>query len=349
MNPEYKKPGLGKTLAGMVVGFVLAALSPIVLMSEMLSLVVVIMLPSIALVVLNRWAGRGVALFSAIMQLMFSSRFLGDTFMWMSFFLTLMPLALLVRHENKPFFTQIKISVAAFGTGVLLAVSAAYFSFGGNMVERVLLELPKLLRTLPVESLEAVMNSYSALMGNALTAEEIYHAFDQMINALIPFYQMNLAGLVFGGALVSAVLCVWINARMRSGQGIAAEGTYIPMREWALPGSTTGGLLLILAVSLVMSLLELPQGEALFYTVYDICAAAFCIQALSSMARHLHASSLKRGARVGILVIVALLCIMGASMYVSIYGVASAVFGSKGMLRECMLNKQNNNHSNGNK
>lgn len=348
LNPEYKKPGLGKTLVGMLVGMVLAFLSPIVIMTEILSLVPVIMLPAIALIALNRWAGKGPALFSAMLQLMFCSRFLGNTFMWMTFFLNLLPVALLMRHENKPFFTQMKASIAAFGTGVLLAVSATYFSYGGNMVERVLLELPKVLRTLPAESVAGAMGSYASIMGRAVEVKDFYHLFDQMINTVIPVYKVNIPGLLFGGALISAVLCVGLNARMRFKQGIAAEGSYVPMREWALPGSTTGGLLLILAASFIMSSLDVPQGDAVFYAVYDIALAAFCIHALCSMARHLHASPLRHGLRVGFIAVLAVLCFMGASIYVSIYGVASAVFGSRGMLRERMENKRNNNHSDGN-
>ena len=107
MNPEKKSPGIVRLIAGMLLGVLLALLAPIVLMTEMLSLSVVLMLPSIALVVLNRWAGKGPALFSAMLQIMVSSRFLGSTFMWMSFFLTLLPVTLLIRHENKPFFTQL--------------------------------------------------------------------------------------------------------------------------------------------------------------------------------------------------------------------------------------------------
>lgn len=339
MNPEYKKIGVGRTIVGMLLGAVLALLSPIVMMTEMLSLVPVIMLPAIALVVLNRWAGRGPALFSAMLQLMFSARFLGNTFMWMAFFLNLLPVTLLMRHENKPFFTQMKISIAAFGTGVLLAVATAYFSYGGNMVERVLLELPKVLRTLPEESVRLAMGSYSAIMGNAVNVEEFYHLFDQMINAVIPVYKVNIPGLLFGGTLVSAVLCVGLNASMRNKQGIAAEGSYIPMREWALPGSTTGGLLLILAAGFIMSSLDVPQGDAVFYAVYDIALAAFCIHALCSMARRLHGSPMKHGLRVGFIAVMAVLCIMGASTYVSIYGVASAMFGSRGLLRERMESK----------
>lgn len=348
LNRANDKPGAGRAIAGMLIGMVLAVLSPLVMMTELLSLVVVLMLPSIALVALNRWAGRGAAFFSAMLQLMFSARFLGSAFMWMSFFLTLLPVALLIRNENKLFFTQMKISIAAFGAGVLLSVLSAYASYGGNMVERVLLELPKLVRTLPAESMEVIMESYSALIGNAMSVEEFYHVFDQMIHALIPVYQANLPGLIFAGALVSAVLCVGLNGLMRSKQGIAAGDSYLPMREWALPGSATGGLLLILLISFIMSAAGMQQGDAVLYAVYDIAAAAFCIQALCSMARHLHVSPLKHGVRVVIVSVLAVLCVSGASLYVSIYGVASAVFGSRGLLREHTENKQNNNHFDGN-
>lgn len=349
MNPENKTPGMMKLLAGMLLGAMLAFLSPIVLMTEMLSLSVVLMLPSIALVALNRWAGKGPALFSAIMQIMVSSRFLGSAFMWMSFFLTLLPVSLLIRHENKPFFTQVKISITAFCTGVVLSVAFTYFSYGGNIMDQLLLELPKLLRTLPVENLEIVMASYSNLIGEAVGAEEFYLIFDQMINGMLPVYRMSLPGLIFAGALVSAVICIALNGSARIKQGIAVEGSYLPVREWFLPGSATSGLLLMLAVSYAMSALKMRSGETLFYTVYDITVAAFCIQAFASIARRMHASNTKRGARVAAFVVLALLCLLGAAMVISLYGIASAVFGSKGMVRERMeRNNQNNNHIDGN-
>lgn len=349
MNPEKKTPGIGRMIAGMLLGMVLAVLSPVLLMTEMLSLSVVLMLPSIALVVLNRWAGKGPALFSAMMQLVINSRFLGNEFMWISFFLNLLPVALLMRHENKPFFTQIKLALASFGTGVVLAVAFSYFSYGGNMIDRLLLELPKLLRTLPQENLEIIMASYSTLLGEQVAAEEFYHIFDQLINGMLPVYHMNLPGLIFAGALISAVLCVSLNAGMRVRQGIAAEESHLPLREWALPGSATSGLLLMLAVSYAMSVFEMSSGDAVFYTVYDIAVAAFCIQAFASTARRMHATGTKRGARVLVFAVLAVLYLMGASAIISIYGIASAVFGSKGLMRERMeRNKQNNNHSDGN-
>lgn len=349
MNPVNKNPGIGKTLAGMLVGFLLAVVSPILMMTQMLSLTAVIMLPAVAVVALNRWAGKGPALFSAMLQLMFSARFLGDTFMWMSFFLTMLPVTLLIRNENKPFFTQIKLAIAAFGGGVVLTVFASYLSGGGDMVEGMLLKLPKMLRTLPAENVELVMQSYVALLGQNVAVDEFYQVFDQIIQSMILIYEANLPGLIFSGALVSAVLCVGLNGLMRTRQGIAAEGTYLPLREWALPASATGGILLILAVSFAMSELNVPQGETVFFAVYDIALAAFCIQALGSIARRLHESTFKPGVRTAILVLLMMLCVAALSIYMSIYGVASAVFGSKGLIRNRMQNENNNNHSDGTK
>ena len=121
------------------------------------------------------------------------------------------------------------------------------------------------------------------------------------------------------------------------------------MHEWALPGSATSGVLLMLAASYAISAFKLRSGDTVFYAVYDIAVAVFCIQAFASAARRMQAAHTKRGARVLILVVLAVLCLMGGSIFVSIYGIASAVFGSKGMVRERMeRNKQNTNHTDGN-
>lgn len=348
MNPENKKRGVGRMLVGMGLGIVLAILSPVLMMTEALSLTVVLMLPSIALVALNRWAGKAATLSSAMMQMCFSAMLLDGACMWMAFFLTLMPAALVIHYENKPFAVQMKASIAAFGTGVVLAVLAAYFVYGKNLIEQVLNRLPQMLRSLPADSMETVMKTYSDLFGRVMSTDDFYHAFDQMIYALTPVYRLNLPGLIFSGALISAVLCVGLNGLMRRKQGIATEETVRPLREWALPASVTGGILLMLAVSFVLDAVNFPQGETVFYTVYDIAVAVFCIHALASMARRLHVSPLKHGIKVGIIAVIAVLCLMGASMYVSIYGIASAVFGTKGLLRQRMINKKNDGHSNEN-
>ena len=315
--------------------------APMVMMTELLSLTVVLLLPSIGLMLIYHWAGKGPALLSAVLQLVFDAMFFGGAFMWAAFFMTLVPVAVLIRCADRPFFEQMRISIAAFGIGVLAAVLALYLSYGGNMIERVLLELPRAVRTLPQEALGAAMESVSAVLGESMTVEAFYEVFDAMIERLIPYYQLNLPGLIFSGALASAVLCTGIGSWMRRRQGRAKPGTSVPLREWALPASTTGGLLLIAAVSYVLCLLGMQEAETVFSTVFSIAQTAFCVQALTSFARRMHPLPVKQGVRVAVVAVAAVLCLLGGGSYVALYGCASAIFGSRGALRQKMNNNGN--------
>ena len=347
MKLENKAPGAGRLIFGCLLGVVLAVFAPVLVLTELFSLTMVVFFPAIALMLLYRWAGLVPALLSAMLQMSLTARMLGGAFVWMAFFTGLLPLILLVRCENKPFFTQMKVSIAAFGGGVVLSVMVIYLNYGGNMIERVLTELPRAMRQIPADMLAPAMENLGAALGRELAMEDFYKLFDDMVSTLIPVYQVNLPGLLFSGALVSAVLCTGLSSLMLKKQGRATEGAYLPLRRWALNASTTSGLLMMTAVSLIAYLAGMQQGQALFYTVYNIAAAAFCVQALSSMARHMYASRLKKGTQVFILIAISALCLMGASIYVALYGCTSAIMGRYGALRQRQegYNSRNNNHS----
>ena len=346
MNPENKNPTMGRALIGMVLAFVLAVLSPLLMLTQLFSLLSVIMVPSIGIVLLYRWAGKMPAIFAAMLQMMFTAQFLGSTFMWALFLMTIMPVMVLMRFEKQAFYTQLKAGIASFGAGVVLAVMVLYFSYGGNMIERALMQLPASIKNMPLEAIEPAMKSLSTALGRELTAESFQSVFEDLIVKLIPAYQLNLPGLVFSGALVSAVICVGLNAKLRSRAENTAEGAWIPLKEWSLPSSTTGGLLMITLISLIASEAGIQFGDTVFYTVFDIAVAAFCVQALASAARRMEQSNLSPRGRKAVFAIAIIICLMGASYYAGLYGCMSAIFGSKGALRERMENKkkQNDNH-----
>lgn len=333
LNLENKKFGIFRTLIGCLLGLVLALFSPAILFSELFSLMLVIVLPALGLMLLYRFTGRIPAILSSTLLLAFSARMLGSSFMWMMLFAAVMPTALLLYCERKPFYTQMKVTILAFGVGMVLSILVMYINYGGNLIERVLLAIPKLMRQLPEEITAVARESYAAMQGKSLTAEEFYQLYEQMINVSIPVYQMNLPGVLFGGVLVSAVGCVGLNSWILHKHNNAAEGAFLPLQAWALPASATGGLLLISAVSLIMYLAGMANGEELFCTVYNIAAVAFCIQAMASIARYMEKSSLKRGTKLAILIGVAVLCLLRAWLYLAIYGCASALFGRYGAVR----------------
>lgn len=341
LNQGNVKMGMGRAVAGIALGALLAAVAPIVLLSEVFSLIPVVLLPSIALVALYRWAGRGPALFSALLMVGVDFIFMGPELMFAALLASIVPPLVLLGLEKRPFFQQVTGSIAAFGAGVFAAVGVLYLSFGGNMIERALSQVPVVTRMLPVENLAPVMEVMGKMLGRTLSLEDFYAVYDALIAQLIPQYQLRLPEYILSGALISALVCAWLSNRMRVGRGKAAPGCFMPLREWALPASTTGGLLLMLVVSGVLWLAGMKSAHTVFCAVYGIAVVAFCTQMLASMARRMHRSPLPIGRRRAMLVITLVLCFLGASTVAAVFGCASAIIGSRGMLAQRMQNRDN--------
>ena len=342
MNQETKPKGAGRLIGACVLAIVLAGLSPIIILSELLSLLVVISVPAVCTMALYRWAGKAPAMLSCALQLVFTAQMLGGTFMWMSFCTSILPLFLLVRCDDKPFFTRMKVAVGAFCAGVVAAVAILYSTYGGNMIERVLQLLPQAMRSVPAEALQMPMETLSAALGSEMTVEGFYTLFDNMITSLIPYYQLNLPGLLFSGAIITAVLCAAIGSRMRLLIGAAAAGSHVPLREWFLPASTSSGVLTMVVAGYITYAAGMETGHTLYTTVYSIAVTVFCIQGLASIARRLYGGKMKAGGQAAMLIGFAVLALLGASVYLALYGFASALFGQKGAVRIHMEYKNKN-------
>lgn len=346
MNQGEIRIGLGKRIVGIVLGMVLALLAPMVLLTQVFSLMTVVMLPSIALVILYRWAGRGPALFSAVLMLAFNQWIMGSAWMFVALLAIVLPAIILLRLEDRPFFQQMRCAIAAFGVGIIAAVGVLYLNYGGNMIERALNLFPAMLRMQPEESLAPILELVSQLLQRPLTMEDFHALYAVMIEQMIPEFQLRLPQLLLSGALITALLSTWLSNRMRARRGLAVPGSFVPVREWALPASTTSGLLLILAVSGAMRLFNAPSFDTAFLAVYGIAVVSFCAQGMASMARRLRASPLSRVMRRVVLVVMVVLLFMGGEVVLALYGCASAILGSRGMLQQ-RAQEMNNDGRNG--
>lgn len=333
MNQENQNR-VGRTLLGYLIGTILAVLWPLLMITELMSLMAVIMLPAICMVFILRWSGRLPAIYSAMMLLVFSARYMGEVFLWVSFFSSVLPVLVLERSKSSPFFVQVRRSICAFGAGIVLSVATVYAEFGGDLIRRAFARLETALQLLPADALAGLASSYAAISGIEIGAEGFSAMFAEMMSALIPVYQLNLPGLILSGALITGVLCACINVRLSPEVAEDRENGLVPLREWYLPASATAGLLLLAAAAFLLSKLGVEGGNGALQASLSILATAFCIQTLSSAARRTYAAKLSRGSQTGIAVFIALLSMFGANTYSAIYGCASAVFGSKGALRQ---------------
>lgn len=268
--------------------------------------------------------------------------------MWMFFMATVMPAIVLIKNEKKAFSQQMKTAIASFGIGVVASVVILYLSFGANMIERTMGMLPDAIRALPAELIATLIENYSSVLGSELSVEAFYQAFSDAIERIIPLFQMYLPGLLFSGAILSAVFCVFINAYMLNKKGAASEGAWMPLKEWALPASTTWGLLMILAISYAMVMADFDRGENVFVAVQYIVISAFCVQAFASLARRTDKKEISRARRAFLVAGACGVCLAGGMNLVALYGGTSAVFGTKGALRQRMENikKENSDDEN---
>lgn len=335
---KQDKKGAGRLALGCLLAVLLVFAAPMAVLTELMSLLPVILAPSVGIALLYRWFGRGPALFAALLQILVDAMLLGTMGMWIAVCASLLPLLVLYAASARPFFEQLRIAVAAFMLGILLAVGLLYLSFGGNAIVRALEMLPQLMqesmRALPTESLNRLLASLPAEFASGMTVESFIDNLERAIAQLAPLYQHNLPGLLFGGALITALLCTPLLA---VGRGADCR----PFREWALSASTTGGLLLILLVSFVLSETKVQGAEVAFQAVFDIAVVAFCVQGLASFARRLHQGGKGVGMQRGLVAVLAVLAWFGASLYLALYGCASALFGSRGAIKQLSQKNQN--------
>ena len=197
----------------------------------------------------------------------------------------------------------------------------------------------------PAETAEMFLQMLSGVLNTEIASMDALHLLiEESIQKLIPLYQLNMPGMLISGALLSAVICSWLDGWMKFRKGIRENNVFMPVHEWYMPASATGGLILIFIVSLIMNYTSLQQGPAVFATVYHIAVIAFCIQAFASVRRKAHMMP-RRGAGIaftlGFFAIAAL-----ASPFVAIYGLASAILGSGGVLKQRLDAKMGNNNKN---
>jgi len=332
LDSGTKKTG-GRIIIECLLAVAIAVFTPLIVMFELVSVQMVLMLPVIGYVFLKNYAGKGVAALSSVLMLVASAFILDVGIMWMIFAMNIIPQLAMQVIEKKPFGTRMQANIIVFLLGAVLSVVVMYFFFGGNLLERYLERLPELLRQVPEEELGASLSLISGVMGREITVEGFYQLFEESISKLIPLYRLNMPGMLLGGALVSAVFSTWLDGWMKFRRGSREKGVFMPVHEWYLPSSTTGGLILIFAVSMVLYYTDFEYGQAVFLTVFQLAVAAFCVQGFASVRRKFHGKPRKAlGTVMSLLYFV--LVLLGAAPYMALYGLGSAILGSGGVLKQ---------------
>lgn len=339
MSQEKRRYGPGRTLIGCLLGYLLAVISPVMLATELTSLLPVLQLPSIGMLLILCYCGRGASVCTGMLLVFFTARRLGATFAWVMLLASVLPLSYLIRKSARPYFEQMKHAVIAYTLGMVAAVALLYISYGGSLIERALMLLPRAARSLPMEAAGGLSEIFRA-SGVFAGGVDFLDYFENLIASMVPVYEMNLPGLLFGGAILTGVLNVWIIGRVRKSRLKEIGDLYVPLKDWSLPYSTSIGVLLMWGTAYILYAADYAYGQPMYYAVYHIALVVFCIQAFASFARHWERKG--TGVKIAICVAVPVLCLSGMTILLALYGSASAIFGRRGAIRSYAAEREQN-------
>ncbi|MBR0367551.1 MAG: hypothetical protein IJH86_04045 [Clostridia bacterium] len=333
----------GKLALGIVLALIVGALTPLLTVLEMSVLMPVVLPGGVFMVFLFCYAGPLPAWLFMIVQLAAAGVLLGEQFLLMLLVAGTLPALVCMRliTLKKPFFDQMKLCVAASLAGMLAAVTIAYISFGGNMIERMAEALKAQFALMPdaffapfVDMINSAMSTGIPGVGK-MTVQSYRAQIGGILDLMSEVYQQSLPGALLSGAALTGVLSVlwgnWLQAR----RGLATEESYVSPARWFLPRSVTLGLTLMWIAAFILSETRYAQGQTVYFTVYSLASLAFFIQALGAVDRFFLRRGMPDAKRRTLIILTLILGLLFRFINTLLFaiGAGSTLFGSHGAFR----------------
>ena len=341
----------GRIAGGAVLGIVVGALLPIIGVLQISMLVPVLMLGGILAVRMKVWSGwipAGALLAAGLGS---TAYFLGPSVMLMLAVAAVLPALYVMRGvaAKRPFFEQLRGGILAFGAGLVAAMLIAYASFGGGMVAQFVNILRAEYDRMPDAALMPLVewaNSALAIGGAtgmpAFTVQMFRAELTGILDLMQQTYAQTLPGTLLSGALLSGVLSVlWGNWTMAR-QGRATNESFVGMSQWFMPGQIALGAAGLWLAGMLLAYSSYSAGTTVYLTICQLAGAAFAIQALAALDRRMFRSGrslTRRKVLIGLLAVAGLL-MRGLGSLLAYVGAASALFGSRGAIRQWIQRRQ---------
>lgn len=344
----------GKIVLGVILALIIGALVPVVMTLQISMMMPMIMLGGLMMVLLYCFAGSVPALVLGVVQVASSAFFFSPVFGWIVVFMSVMPAWIAIRGigAKQPFFKQMRECISAQSSGLLLAVIIAYVSFGGNMISKLIDAIRAEFAQMPEELISSIVDGVNATMVSmglpegTLTVDAYRELVSgAMLDYLQESYTRILPGSLIVGAVYTTVLSVfWGNWRMAR-KGLATPESFAGMSAWFLPGHATGGFIFVWATAYVLMAVGYKSGENFYQTIYMLVQLVFSIQALASFDRGFLKKGMRTGKRCALIAIIwiASMLMPGLGIGLMFIGVASALWGSHGMITLRMKQQHDNN------
>lgn len=350
-NQPYRISG-GKLALAMLLALVVGAAAPVLSLLQVGLLLPVIVIGGVFMVFLYVYAGRLPAWLFLTVQLLTANLLVNDTFMWMLLAAGSIPALLCMRGiaARRPFFEQLRVSMAMFCLGMLAALGIAYAQYGAGMIARATDGLSGLFAQMPDAFFEPFVSAVnSAIPGSELPGGPMTVArYRSMITGVLALaretYQAALPGTLLSGAATAGILSTLWGSWLLARRGLATEDSYVSPERWFLPSGVTGGLSLMWLAAMLIAHSGYASGQSVQTAAFDLLNLAFSFQAVGAIDRYmLRRNKSDRFRQVVIVAVILLgwvLRVLGLALF--LIGSGSAMFGSHGALRQLQDGDGNN-------
>ena len=256
---------------------------------------------------------------------------------------------LLQTQRKAPFFSQLKTAVIAYAGGLLVAMLIAYASFGSGMVAQFVNLLRAEYDRMPDATLQPLVEWVNSMLAvgagrgiEMMTVDAFRAQLNGVLDLMQQAYAQTLPGALLSGALLSGMLTAlwgsWTMARL----GMATNESFVGMSGWFLPPQMTVGMLALWLVGLILMNTGYTSGTTVYLTISQSVGAVFAVQFLCALDRRmLRGGRGLSGRRVMIVLLsIAALIFRGFGSFLCYIGVASALFGSRGAVRQWVQKRQ---------
>jgi len=348
---------VGKIIAGSIIALIVGMLFPVLLTFQAAFMMPLVLVTNLLMPVLFVSGGRVAAGMLVFTELASSIFFFGDTMALMLLAASVLPglTVIMGMSRRRAFFDQLKTGIIVHVIGYFTAIAIAYFSIGGNMINRFIDGVRAQFDAMPDEFIQPIVDSFNQMVGSVaggsvppestITVEMYRNLISgTLMDIMETLYVENLPGCFLIGALLTGVVSVlWGNWRMAR-KGLATTESFIGMSQWNLPAYITGGVFFIWIAGYIIYATKGASARSVYRASYLIVQVAFYIQAVSCIDRWLKARYMGlRGRR-----IVTIMLLIGAMIIPLINVILFVVGGGSaftGMIRSnAKANDENNSN-----
>lgn len=349
-------PSPGVRIWSVVLALVLGALLPVITLFQVALLVPVLMLGGVFAVYLYCSGGWPALAAFVVTGLSATMWFGGSGMMWMILAAGMLPGALSLRGiaAKRPFFEQMRASIAFYALGLLAAMAIARLTFGAGMIARLMDRMRAEIAAMPdaafrplVEAINSALSMSGTQGFDRLTVETYRGQISGILDLMQQTYAQSLPGTLLSGALLSGVAStLWGNWTLAR-RGMAINESFAGMSTWFLPAQITYGALALCAAGYILARSGYSAGATVYVTAFQLSGALFGIQAVASLDRRMldAGRSLRARRTMLTLLVIGALLIQLLSNFLFIMGALSALFGRRGAIR-LWLEKRRNDDSN---